>query len=116
MSEMKLKPCPNPWCTDGNLAIRAMSRGPAYVACACGVCGPTVGWETGENEARLLAVAAWNTRSDPVRDEIYKALRGDRYFLAALLDAKFSNEALPALIRERIAKVDAALAKAVPHD
>ena len=59
----ELKPCPNPWCPHKIVSVESMSRGPAYVACACGVRGPACGWDVGEEAARNEAIVAWNHRA-----------------------------------------------------
>ena len=75
MSE-KLEPCPNPWCLfPDSVTVESMSRGPAYVACRCGVKTHSVGWELGEKKAERQAIKLWNTRSDPQREAMRSALK-----------------------------------------
>lgn len=67
------------------------------------VCEP--GWfDDGEAKANAHLIAA--------APDLYAALELDRALFNDFLMAKFSNDGLPRLIRERIAVIDAALAKA----
>ena len=73
MSDTKLLPCPNPWCRPNNTRIIKMRQssdaGPGiWIRCRCGVCGPI-------ESTRSNAIAAWNTRVDPVKDELVEALK-----------------------------------------
>jgi hypothetical protein len=62
--EMKLEPCPNPWCDDRNvLGVEHREGGFYRVACTCGIAGPP---STNEDQA----IAAWNTRALPTRDAV----------------------------------------------
>jgi hypothetical protein len=74
--EAKLKLCPNPWCKEGATSVESMTRGPAYVACSCGVRGPTIGWECGEQDAREQAITAWNTRAPDPDHAVLSLLAG----------------------------------------
>lgn len=80
MSDVKLRPCPNPWCeANGAEHSREVQFGylenptkpEYYVVCQCGVHGPF-------EKSKAKAAAAWNTRSEsPVEKaagEMYTAL------------------------------------------
>jgi hypothetical protein len=47
-----------------------MTHGPAFVACTCGVKGPTCGAEQGREVAESLAITAWNARSNDLVDAL----------------------------------------------
>lgn len=74
--EVKLLPCPNPWCTDSDAeAALIRRRGFWCVECQCAMRGP-------EMENKALAVAAWNTRTPDqmagVDGEVVQAVLAER--------------------------------------
>ena len=83
----ELKRCPNPWCKRGTLLVESMTCGPAFVACTCGVRGPTCGWESGEENAKSEAVAAWNKRINPAHDRLVAALKEARSTLVGITES-----------------------------
>jgi hypothetical protein len=70
MTETKLLPCPVPWCPKNRaVSLVKMSAKVGWVMCpACGCQTTAISYEK--------AVATWNTRIDPVRDALAKALEG----------------------------------------
>lgn len=79
--EVKLKPCPNPWCVRGGTLGPALCwQGPkeAFVECgSCGLRGPMFspivlnddGEQVGTRDAEAEAIAAWNQRPSGIADE-----------------------------------------------
>ena len=79
-----LKPCP--FCGEkSDLSIRSLCG--VVVCTVCSAEGPCRG-------TKKEIIAAWNTRIDPQRKQLVKALKDSRNLLEGLTEAKFSNSGL----------------------
>jgi hypothetical protein len=108
MSELKLKPCPNPWCCAYNSrTIRSKQYGHDHqlfwVRCSCGVCGPIA------VNSRPDAIAAWNTRTDPMRQRLVDALMNVRLHLADYSNRSMYGTECDNDVKKAQAAIDAVL-------
>ena len=98
MSDIKVLPCPNPWCKSSKPLIEEpdCTAETFAVSCTCGV-------RTPEYETEGEATSAWNTRAQsPAFDAMKTALHD---FLGKATDGRD----VPEWLRDEVVKLDAAL-------